>query len=98
MALDPVTFKNIIVSDDMEVDKSIDAHYEDVVFDIFNTSSVNPCVLNIQGNSFYSSEATRIFNIIEGSGGSFRVNDYGNDYGDKTLKSGVSSVLTLVEG
>ena len=93
-----ITFKNIIVSDDMEVDKSIDAHYEDVVFDIFNTSSTNPCVLNIEGNSFYSSEATRIFNIVEGSVGSFRVNDYGNDYGDKTLKSGASSVLTLVEG
>ncbi|MBO4319324.1 MAG: right-handed parallel beta-helix repeat-containing protein, partial [Treponema sp.] len=92
-----ITFKNIIVSDDMEVDKNIDAHYEDIVFDIFNTSSVNPCVLNLEGNSFYSAEATKIFNAVQGSSGSFRINDFGNEYGDKTMISGVSSVITIVE-
>lgn len=92
-----LNFKNIIVSDDMEVDKTIDANYEDNIFDIFTTSYVNPCVLNLEGNSFYNSDATKIFNAVEGSFGSFRINDYGNDYGDKTIKSGVSSVITIVE-
>ena len=83
----------------MEVDSSLNSrvHYEKNVFDIYNTSSTNPCVVNLKGNSFYSSEAENIFNIISGSSGEFRINDYGNDYGNKNFKSGVSSVLTVVE-
>ena len=94
-----INLKNIIVSDDMEIDSSLNSrvHYEKNVFDIYNTSSTNPCVVNLKGNSFYSSEAENIFNIISGSSGEFRINDYGNDYGNKNFKSGVSSVLTVVE-
>lgn len=92
-----INFSNIIVSDDMEVDKKIDVHYEDVVFDIYNKSSTNSCILNLEGNSFYSSAATKIFNVVSGSSGTFKINSAGNDYGDKTLKSGTSSVLNIVE-
>ena len=92
-----INFKNIIVSDDMEVDKTINVSYEDVVFDIYNKSSTNGTVLNLEGNSFFSSEATKIFNVVSGSSGSFKINASGNDYGDKTLKSGVTSVLNITE-
>jgi hypothetical protein len=92
-----INFKNIIVSDDMEVDKTIDVRYEAVVFDIYNKSNTNGTVLNLEGNSFYSSEATKIFNVVSGSSGSFKINASGNDYGDKTLKSGVTSVLNITE-
>lgn len=92
-----INFKNIIVSDDMEVDKTIDVRYEDVVFDIYNKSSTNGTVLNLEGNSFYSSKATKIFNVVSGSSGSFKIKASGNDYGDKTLKSGLASVLNLTE-
>ena len=81
----------------MEVDKTIDVRYEDVVFDIYNKSSANGTVLNLEGNSFYSSKATNIFNVVSGSSGSFKINTCGNDYGDKTLISGVTSVLDLTE-
>lgn len=92
-----INFSNIIVSDDMEVDKTIDVRYEDVVFDIYNQSSSNSCILNLEGNSFYSSAATKIFNVVSGSSGTFKINSTGNDYGNKTLKSGVTSVLNIVE-
>ncbi len=92
-----INFKNIIVSDDMEVDKTIDVRYEDVVFDIYNKSSTNGTVLNLEGNSFYSSEATKIFNVVSESSGTFVIKASGNDYGDKTLMSGVTSVLNLTE-
>lgn len=92
-----INFKNIIVSDAMEVDKTIKVHYEDVVFDIYNKSTTNGTVLNLEGNSFFSSEATKIFNVVSGSSGTFNINAWGNDYGDKTLKSGLASVLNLTE-
>ncbi len=92
-----INFKNIIVSDAMEVDKKIKVHYEDVVFDIYNKSSTNGTVLNLEGNSFYSSEATKIFNVVSESSGTFVIKASGNDYGDKTLMSGVTSVLNLTE-
>ena len=81
----------------MEVDKKIKVHYEDVVFDIYNKSTTNGTVLNLEGNSFFSSEATKIFNVVSGSSGTFNINAWGNDYGDKTLKSGLASVLNLTE-
>ena len=92
-----INFKNIIVSDAMEVDKTIKVHYEDVVFDIYNKSTTNGTVLNLEGNSFFSSEATKIFNVVSESSGSFNINAWGNDYGDKTLMSGVTSVLNITE-
>jgi len=94
-----LNFKNIIVSDRMEVDKRLlnRVKYEDVVFDIYNLSQKKGCVLNLEGNSFYSAAATKIFNAVPGSTGGFVINSRGNDYGDKILLSDTSSMLHYME-
>ena len=83
----------------MEVDKKLlnRVKYEDVVFDIYNLSQKKGCVLNLEGNSFYSAAATKIFNAVPGSTGGFVINSRGNDYGDKILLSDTSSMLHYME-
>ena len=89
-----VEITNNIVSDNMEVDKTIDVVYEDYVFDIYNTSS-SGTNYTVSGNSFYNTEAKSIYNVIGGSTGTFNITASGNDYGSVTMKTGSTEVLKL---
>ena len=91
-----IEITNNIVSDNMEVDKTIDVVYEDYIFDIYNTSS-NGTNYTVRGNSFYNSEAKSVYNIVDGSSGTFNITASGNDYGSVKKVSGTSSVLKLSE-
>ncbi|MBR5645105.1 MAG: hypothetical protein IKX23_00505 [Treponema sp.] len=91
-----VEITNNIISDNMEVDKTIDVVYENHVFDIYNTSS-SGTNYTIKGNSFYNTEAQSIYNVINGSSGTFTISAAGNDYASVTKTTGTTSVLNLTE-
>ncbi|MBP5443794.1 MAG: hypothetical protein J6Y60_11185 [Treponema sp.] len=91
-----VSITNNIISDDMEVDKTITVFYEDNIFDIYNTST-SGTGYTVTGNSFYSAAATKVYNVIDDSSGTFNINASGNSYGGLTKKSGKTDVLHITE-
>lgn len=91
-----VSITNNIISDNMEVDKTIDVVYEDHIFDIYNTST-SGCNYKISGNSFYNGAAKDIFNVVDGSSGTFKITASGNDYGSLPKTAGTANVLSIIE-
>ncbi|MCR5436986.1 MAG: hypothetical protein K6E97_07980 [Treponema sp.] len=93
-----VEITNNIISDNMEVDKTIDVVYEKHIFDIYNTSS-SGTNYTVKGNSFYSTEAESIYNVVNSSTGVFNITSRDNDYDvlSITQTSGAASVLNLSE-
>ncbi|MBP5452119.1 MAG: hypothetical protein J6Y16_07785, partial [Treponema sp.] len=91
-----VSITNNIISDNMEVDKTIDVVYEDHIFDIYNTST-SGCNYKISGNSFYNGAAKDIFNVVDGSSGTFKITASGNDYGSLPKTAGTANVLSITE-
>lgn len=89
-----INFINNIVSDDMEVDKTINATYEPTVFDIYNTSSANT-KLTVTGNSFFSAFAPTIYKAVSGSTPSFNIYEGGNDYSNKTILPSGTTAITI---
>lgn len=89
-----INFLNNIVSDDMEVDKSIDVVYEENIFLIHNTSTENTN-LTVKNNSFISGMAKNVYKSVEGSSGIFNITASGNDYGTITLLNDDSNVINL---
>lgn len=98
-----ISFENNIISDDMEVDTSIDVAYEDSIFLIHNTSdSINPGKLTVRGNSFLSAKAKTIFSVTDSSSGSYQVSYNNNDQGsfsdtntEQLFTTGNTSVLNF---
>lgn len=80
-----INFLNNIVSDDMEVDKSIDVVYEENIFLIHNTSTENTKLI-VKNNSFISGMATNVYKSADGSSGVFNIIDSGNNYGNMHFK------------
>ena len=93
-----IEITNNIISDDMEVNKSIDAVYENYIFDIYNTSS-SGTNYTVRGNSFYNTEAESIYNVVSSSSGAFNITAKDNDFDALTITqtTGVTSVLKLSE-
>lgn len=89
-----ITIKNNIVTDAIEIDKTIDVVYQKNIFSIFNTSTTGSC-LNVFGNSFSSSKAEKVYKITEGSSGKYNVTEKGNDYGTLTKVSESFPVLVF---
>lgn len=89
-----INFLNNIVSDDMEVDKSIDVVYEENIFLIHNTSTENTN-LTVKNNSFISGMAKNVYKSADGSSGIFNITASGNDYGTMTLKKDDANILNL---
>ena len=93
-----IEITNNIISDDMEVAKTIDAVYENAIFDIYNTST-SGTNYTVKGNSFYNTEAESIYNVVSGSSGAFNITAKDNDFDALTITqtTGVTSVLKLSE-
>lgn len=89
-----INFLNNIVSDDMEVDKSIDVVYEENIFLIHNTSTENTN-LTVKNNSFISGMAKNVYKSVDGSSGTFNITASGNNYGNMNVIKDDSNILIL---
>lgn len=89
-----INFISNIVSDNMEVDKSVNVQYEKYVFCI-NSTSTSGTKLNIKNNSFMSAEAEYIYHSVDSSSGTYNIEEKGNDYGKIPLLSDNSKILNF---
>lgn len=89
-----INFLNNIISDDMEVDKTIDVVYEENIFLIHNNSTEGT-KLTVKNNSFKSAQAINVYKSVAGSTGSYNILASGNDYGSLVLEDDVAGVLEI---
>lgn len=89
-----INFTNNIISDNMEVDKSINVQYEKYVFCINSTSTTGTNLI-IRNNSFTSAEAEYMYHSIDSSSGTYNIEEKGNDYGSVPLLSDSKKIFNF---